>query len=291
MRTFAQRPKTTQQTTPEKSVVRRLAHFGQSPDVNSMLRVQRPIGNQAVLRQRLHTKVDGRAAVSNTTASGRIGHDFSRIPVFSTDAATRPTAGLASRVQPHGEGSVEMPGEEEQTVDGGTPASRAPAAAGCDCVPSGVQIKNVSRFRRGKLYGHAFDVEVALSYFAAASGPGTDAQLFWFERTDRAPAWQGLTPNVWNDMFARFPTSPTFDGWTKNRTKPCPGSETATIHDPPAASVDLPARTLEFDIYVRGQRISHNARAKQVLEPDGAGGVKTQTFEILPSAFGPLAGP
>jgi hypothetical protein len=218
-----------------------------------------------------------------------IGHDFSRIPVYSTDSATRPVAGLAPRVVFHNEKSVERPGEEEQTIDGGTPAPKAPA--GCDAVPSSVQIKNVSPYRSGKLYGHRFDVEVALTYFAAASGPGTDAQLFWFEKTDRAPAWQGLSPNVWNDMFALFPTSPTFDGWTKNRTKPCPGSETATIHDPPSASVDLPARTLEFDIYVRGQQISHNARAKQVLEPDGAGGVKTQTFTILPSALGPLAGP
>jgi hypothetical protein len=219
-----------------------------------------------------------------------IGHDFSRIPVFSTDPATRPAAGLAPRVVFHREKSVEMPGEEEQGVDGGTPAPKAPAPAGCDCVPSSVQIKNVSATRSGKLYGHKFDVEVALTYFAAA-GPGTDAQLFWFEKLDRPPAWYGVAPNVWTDLFPRFPTSPTFDGWTKSRTKPCPGSETATITDPPVASVDLPARTMEFDIYVRGQRISHNARAKQVLEPDGKGGVKTQIFEILPSALGPLAGP
>jgi hypothetical protein len=217
-----------------------------------------------------------------------MGQDFSRIPVFPPESSTR--TGLAPRVVPHSERSIEMPGEEEQTVNGGTPAPRAPA--GCDCVPSSVQIKNVSPFRRGRLYGHSFDVEVAVQYFAAASGrPGQDAQLFWFEKSDRPPAWYGTRPNVWTDMFTLFPGSPTFDGWTKNRTKPCPGSETATIHDPPAASVDLPARTMEFDIYVRGQQVSHNARAKQVLEPDGAGGVKTQTFTILPSALGPLAGP
>jgi hypothetical protein len=290
MRTFAQRSKTTHQITQEKSVLPSRGKFGQSPELNSLVHLQRTIGNQAVLRQ-LQAKSDGLEAVPRATASGHVGHDFSRIPVFSTDAATRPVAGLAPRVVFHRERSVEMPGEEEQTVDGGTPAPKAPAPAGCDCVPSSVQIKNVSPYRSGKLYGHKFDVEVALTYFQAASGPGTDAQLFWFERADRAPAWQGLSPNVWNDMFALFPTSPTFDGWTKNRTKPCPGSETATIHDPPAASVDLPARTLEFDIYVRGLQVSHNARAKQVLEPDGKGDVKTQTFEILPSALGPLAGP
>jgi len=214
-------------------------------------------------------------------------HDFSRIPVFSTEAATRPqpAAGLAPRVESQRERSVEMPGEEEQTVNGGTKTPKAPP--GCDCVPSSVAIKNVKAYRSGKLYGHSFDVVVGLTYFAARSG-GQDAQLIWLERTDRAPAWQGLKPNVWNDMFALFPTSPTFDGWTKNRTKPCPGSETATITDPPAASVDLPARTLEFDIYVRGQRIGHNAKAKQVLEPDGSGGVKTQTFTVEPSSLGPL---
>ena len=197
---------------------------------DSLLHLQPTIGNQTVL-----PKSDGLEVVSNATASGHFGHDFSQIPVFPTDAATRPAASPAPGVISHRERSVEMPGEEEQTVDGGTPAPGAPATAGCDCVPSSVQIKNVSPYRSGKLYGHKFDVEVALTYFAAASGPGTDAQLFWFERTDRPPAWQGiLKPNVWNDMFALFPTSPTFHGWTKNRTKPCPGNETATIHDPPA---------------------------------------------------------
>jgi hypothetical protein len=90
-------------------------------------------------------------------------------------------------------------------------------------------------------------------------------------------------------MFSLFPGSGTFAGWTANRTKPCPGQETATITDPPAANVNLPARTLEFDIYVRGRQVSHNARARQVLEPDGLGGVRTQAFTVLPSYLGPGA--
>jgi hypothetical protein len=294
MHTFAQKTKTTQQITPEKSVVPSRAHLGQS---RSILHLQRTIGNQAVLPQLLQTKSDGLEAVSNATISGHFGYDFSRIPVFSTDAATRPAAGLAPRVEFQRERSVEMPGEEEQGADGGTAAPKAPAPApapapaGCDCVPSGVQIKNVSATRSGKLYGHKFDVAIDVGYFAAASGPGTDAQLFWFEKSDRPPAWYGVGPNVWTDLVPLFPGSPTFNGWTKSRTKPCPGSETATLTDPPAASVDLPARTIEFDIYVRGLHVSHNAKAKQVLEPDGKGGVKTQTFEILPPALGPGAGP
>jgi hypothetical protein len=284
MRTFTQQRKTTQQIAPEKS----LLPPRRGPEVKSVLHLQRTVGSQAVPRQP-QARPAGPEAVSTAAAPGRAGHDFSRIPVFSPEATIRPAAGVAPRAAFQGERSVEMPGEEEQTVDGGTSATGA--ATGCDCVPSSVQIKNVSPYRRGRLYGHDFDVEIALTYFQAASGPGTDAQLFWFERTDRPPAWQGLAANVWNDMFALFPTSATFNGWTRNRNKPCPGSEVATIHDPPGASVDLPARTLEFDIYVRGQQISHNARAKQVLEPDGSGGVKTQTFEILPSSYGPLAGP
>lgn len=250
----------------------------------------RPLGQFNKRSSPPEGKRSGESRHQTLLSETAIGHDFSRIPVFATNAATPPTACLIPPMSRR-ERSVEMPGEEEQGADGGTPAPRAPAPAACDCVPSSVRIKNVSATRNGKLYGHRFDVEVALTYFATTSGRGTDAQLLWFERSDRPPAWYGVGPNVWTDLFPLFPGSPTFNGWTRNRTKPCPGSETATITDPPVARVDLPARTIEFDIYVRGQRISHNARAKQVLEPDGRGGVKTQTFEILPSALGPLAGP
>jgi hypothetical protein len=58
-------------------------------------------------------------------------------------------------------------------------------------------------------------------------------------------------------------------------------------HRPSSGSVDLPAWTLEFDISVVGMQVTHNAQAKQVLEPDGSGGVKTQTFTVLPSRLGP----
>jgi hypothetical protein len=275
MHTFARESKTAQEPKPQRTVVSSRARVGQ--------------GLGPSLLSHPQPKPEAAETASKIPLPGRSGHDFGRMSVFSTNAANRSTAHPESSGAVHQEQSVEMSGEEEQTVDGGTPTP-VPASTACDCIPSSVQIKNVAPYRRGKLYGHEFDVEVALTY-SAASGAGSDAQLFWFEKTDRAPSWQGLSANVWNDMFALFPTSPTFDGWTKNRTKPCPGNETATIHDPPAASVDMPARTLEFDIYVKGQNISHNARAKQVLEPDGAGGVKTQTFDILPSALGPLAGP
>jgi hypothetical protein len=224
----------------------------------------------------------------------RVATQVMRMPTPEVSIATAPSQGnhkctpcAEEEAQAQREASVEMPGEEEQTADAGTGSGSA-ASAGCDCVPRQVAIKNVQPYRNGKLYGHSFDVAVSLGYFTPPAGrAGQDAQLIWREKTDRAPSWQGLAANTWNDMFALFPTSPTFAGWTTNRTKPCPGSEVATITDPPAASVDMPARTLEFDISVRGLQVTHNAQAKQVLEPDGSGGIKTQTFTVLPSRLGP----
>jgi hypothetical protein len=86
--------------------------------------LQRTIGNRALLRQ-LQAKSDGLETVANATA---FGHDFSRIPVFSTDAATRPATGLAPRVVFHRERSIEMPGEQEQAVGGGRGAAPGGAA-------------------------------------------------------------------------------------------------------------------------------------------------------------------
>jgi hypothetical protein len=48
MRTFAQKPKATHQTTSGKSTISGRAHFGQGREVESMLHLQRTIGNQAV---------------------------------------------------------------------------------------------------------------------------------------------------------------------------------------------------------------------------------------------------
>lgn len=79
MRTFAQISKVTQQNTSAKSTRLGRGHFGQSSEVNSILRLQRTIGNQAVQRL-LQVKHDGLEAVSNATAPS---HDFSRIPVHA----------------------------------------------------------------------------------------------------------------------------------------------------------------------------------------------------------------
>jgi hypothetical protein len=161
-------------------------------------------------------------------------------------------------------------------ADGGTPAPSF-----CQCTPTSAEIKNIKKTSSGKLYGHEFDFVVGLTYAKAASGAtaSTDCTLEWWEKTDSPPAWQtAITANTWNDMFKLYPTSPTFDGWTKNRTKPCPGSETATIHDTPANLTDLPSRTLEFNLKAIGGGVTKSATAKQVLEPDGRGGITKQDF-------------
>lgn len=82
MRTFAQKPKATRQTAPAKSTILGRAHFEQSREVNSILHLQRTIGNQAV--QRLFKKnTGGVKGDSITTEIARFGHDFSRIPIHT----------------------------------------------------------------------------------------------------------------------------------------------------------------------------------------------------------------
>ena len=83
MRTFAQKPKATQQTTSAKSTIPSRTHFGQSREVNSMLHLQRTIGNQAVQRL-LQTHAEELKAGLTGTASPRFGHDFSQIPIYAT---------------------------------------------------------------------------------------------------------------------------------------------------------------------------------------------------------------
>jgi hypothetical protein len=80
MRTFAQKPKATQQTTSSKSAKPSRAFLSQSRDVQSILHLQRTIGNQAVLRL-LQTATEKLDASSESSASTRSTHDFSHIRV------------------------------------------------------------------------------------------------------------------------------------------------------------------------------------------------------------------
>jgi hypothetical protein len=80
MRTFAQRPKATQQTKTAKSTKAGRAFSGQSHDVHSILRLQRTIKNQAMQRL-VKAKTDELEAGSVSNASTHFALDFSRIPV------------------------------------------------------------------------------------------------------------------------------------------------------------------------------------------------------------------
>jgi hypothetical protein len=84
MHTFAQKPKTTQQTTSAKSPILRRAHFCQNREVSAVLHLQRTIGNQAVrgLLEANTRDVKG----DSTTEIARFGHDFSRISIHSPTA-------------------------------------------------------------------------------------------------------------------------------------------------------------------------------------------------------------
>jgi hypothetical protein len=87
MRTFAHKPEALQQTTPAKSTIPGRA---QSGEMHSTPHLQHTIGNRTVQRM-LSGNTEDKKGDSTTTAIGRSGHDFSRIPAH---AATPLTAQL-----------------------------------------------------------------------------------------------------------------------------------------------------------------------------------------------------
>jgi hypothetical protein len=81
MRTFAQGPKTTGETS-VKSTARDRADFGQSREVTSILHLQRTIGNPALQRM-LQTDVEAKLV---GTATRGFGYDFSGISIHASAA-------------------------------------------------------------------------------------------------------------------------------------------------------------------------------------------------------------
>jgi Domain of unknown function (DUF4157) len=101
MRTFSQKTKTTQLTSSTKSSTLSRAH-----DPNSILKLQRTMGNQALLRL-LQSNSKERNAVLTGTALPHFGHDFARIPI------SPPKAGALQTKLP-----INKPGDEyEQEAD------------------------------------------------------------------------------------------------------------------------------------------------------------------------------
>ena len=139
MHTFAEKPKVTQQTTSAKSTIPRQPHFKQSYEVDSILHLQRTIGNQAVQRLLEANTKDGEGG-STATETTRIGHDFSRIPVHprteAKSVAARPRVSLVL-------GDKSVDGESDSRFglveDNGPDAGIGPKDAGA---PGGVAKKN-----------------------------------------------------------------------------------------------------------------------------------------------------
>ena len=113
MRMFVHKPKATPQTTPANSTIPSRAHASQGREVNSILHLQRTIGNQAVQRV-LQSNAEEPQGASSTLASPRFAHDFSRIPVSASQvrahAAPKESAALHER-------DMEGPIEEGGTMD------------------------------------------------------------------------------------------------------------------------------------------------------------------------------
>lgn len=82
MRTLLQTPKAARRTEPAKSTIRSRTRFGYGPEVDSILHLQRTIGNQAVQRL-LENNAEERNARLTGTVSPHLGHDFSRVPIGS----------------------------------------------------------------------------------------------------------------------------------------------------------------------------------------------------------------
>jgi hypothetical protein len=90
MRTFAKKPKTTQPTASAKASIVSRAHIGQAHDPNSIVNLQRTIGNQAVLRL-LQSNAEERNALLTGTEFPHLGHDFARIPISPPKAGALQT--------------------------------------------------------------------------------------------------------------------------------------------------------------------------------------------------------
>jgi hypothetical protein len=83
MRSFAQKPKSSQQAAPVRATNPFHGQAGQSRQVNLSLHWQRTIGNQAV-QQLLQTRPEKPETGMTGTASAHFGRDFSRIPLRSS---------------------------------------------------------------------------------------------------------------------------------------------------------------------------------------------------------------
>jgi hypothetical protein len=123
MRTFARKPKATQQTLSAKSTVPGQASFGQGHDLGFIRHLQRTMGNQAVRRL---LEVNTRDAKKNLAATqdARFGHGFSRIPTHPSSAG--PTQTIPAGNKPGDEFEREAERDSEQVMHKSEPSAQPP---------------------------------------------------------------------------------------------------------------------------------------------------------------------
>jgi hypothetical protein len=166
MRTFAQKPKTAQQTSSAKPATVR-AHFGHSHEVNSILHLQRTIGNQAVQRMLQAPAQDGDVGLT-AAASARCGHDFSRIPIHPVAAGAIQTKLAISKPGDEYEQEADRVADQIMRMPDSTVQPKCPACASGDAPCP--KCRGSTRVQR-KVASGSSDSSVA-SDLVSSLGPG-----------------------------------------------------------------------------------------------------------------------
>lgn len=273
VRTFARKAKVTPQPKSATFVKSTQVLFRKDPEAQHIRR-SRPMGNQALLR----------SLEANKSQANRDAFESGRRP--SPSCQGRPVDLDPANPQAEcGQSPVGLQPPEAEPLDKKPEEKKEKKEKHCCGCIDGLKIQNVKKISNGRLYGHSFDTVFSLSY-VETDGAANDLTLEWKEKTNRGyTAAMRAANNVWYDMTKDPETAGSFTAWN-SRTKPCPGKETSTDNDPPQASLDLPARTLEFEIKVTSgagckcANASLTLTAKQVLEPtaDPTPAIKTQEF-------------
>lgn len=109
------------------------------------------------------------------------------------------------------------------------PVCGTPPQPNCCCCAEAIRIRNVKRIDDRTWWGTGFETVISLK--RVASFWHGDCSLSWIETSSLE--FLGVKPNVPVDQFKKHPTSETFRPWLFQK-KPCPGSYTVVIYDPPS---------------------------------------------------------
>ena len=157
MRTFIQKPKASQRTSSAKSTVPKSGTSWTSREVNSILHLQRPIGNQAVLRMMQTDTQEPESALSGL-ASPRFGYDFSRIPIHPPAAGATQTKLAINKLGDSYEQEADRLAEQVMRTPESQLHRACPCGGGCpkchseqpDREPESLQTKHVQASDTGQ---------------------------------------------------------------------------------------------------------------------------------------------